>query len=69
MRVGDIFYHIHPNGYQLWLWQIDNGYARWKAVTTGVKRGDGRVLSLTERQRNPTWVSETWYLKLAKKTH
>ncbi|KAI0822492.1 hypothetical protein BC628DRAFT_1421693 [Trametes gibbosa] len=55
---GDIYYHRAPTGPQLWLLVRDAtaGPLRWKAVALGYRREDGRKLSLTKGNLDPTWT-------------
>ncbi|KAH9856331.1 hypothetical protein C2E23DRAFT_882408 [Lenzites betulinus] len=55
---GDVYYHCTPNGHQLWLLvgAATTGALRWHPVTVGYRREDGRKLSLTKGNRDPSWV-------------
>ncbi|PIL31021.1 hypothetical protein GSI_05715 [Ganoderma sinense ZZ0214-1] len=68
---GDIFVHRYGaylnNGGEhqdLWMWALERGTnLHWKSVRQGYKRGDGRVLALTEGRKLPSWLDREWYLK------
>ena len=40
---------------------------RWKKIALGYEREDGKLFSLTPTTRKPTWVSESYYIKTAKR--
>ncbi|KAJ8457605.1 hypothetical protein ONZ51_g11427 [Trametes cubensis] len=60
VRVGDVFRHKTPNSIQLWLRETTEGGARWRAVRIGLRRSDGRYLSVTEKKYEPSWVCSEW---------
>lgn len=65
LLVGHIFYHCTPTQYQLWLWTMDpSGVKSWKPVHHGFIRADGRVLTVTESLKVPSWVKASTYAKL-----
>ncbi|KAI0364517.1 hypothetical protein BV20DRAFT_1039371 [Pilatotrama ljubarskyi] len=72
LTVGDVFCHAatatDPPAYQLWLWIPDsNGELHWRAVAPGYRREDGRRLILTATRKDPSWVTEEYYRRIARK--
>ncbi|KAI1786037.1 hypothetical protein LXA43DRAFT_841890, partial [Ganoderma leucocontextum] len=67
---GDIFVHRYGvflnNGGEhqdMWVCVAEHGRIHWKGVKVGYKRADGRVLTLTESRKLPSWLDRDWYLK------
>lgn len=62
---NDIFMHRHDGRLQMWVWVADDGREyRWKRVQVGYRRpSDGRVLTLTEVHKKPSWLEPQWYKK------
>ncbi|KAI0363521.1 hypothetical protein BV20DRAFT_1057962 [Pilatotrama ljubarskyi] len=72
LTVGDVFCHAatatDPPAYQLWLWLPDsNGELHWRSVAPGYRREDGRRLILTATRKDPSWVTEDYYRRIARK--
>lgn len=68
IQAWDIFYHKYPGRFQLWVLVTDSSNSlRWKLVNLGYARTDGKRLTLTEQRKQPSWVSESWYVKSLKK--
>lgn len=69
VELEDVFIHWANDAYQLWVWEEDReGNAVWKRVWLGYARpSDGRQLSVTPARKQPSWISEQWSLKTAKK--
>lgn len=70
LRVGDLFQHHYEDKQrcQLWLWVDDEG-GRWKPVYVGFPRADGRILSLTPKHGDPSWVSLAWFMRRSESTN
>lgn len=65
LREGDLFYNRVQDGrYALWLWEGKGGKAIWKPVLPQYKRQDGKILTLTQKRKNPSWVSVTHARKM-----
>ena len=69
VQSDDIFIHKGKDTYQMWIWEKANGGpADWKRVWIGyIRPSDGKALSVTPTRKEPSWVSEKWGLKTAKK--
>ncbi|KAI0675876.1 hypothetical protein C8Q78DRAFT_1074853 [Trametes maxima] len=65
LRPGDLFLHrIDKKQHQLWHWVDDEGLGlHWKSIHVGSRRADGRRLTLTPKQKRPSWVGEDWYIR------
>ncbi|TFK83034.1 hypothetical protein K466DRAFT_603217 [Polyporus arcularius HHB13444] len=66
LQRGDLFYHKHAHGHQLWLRQEDEATDEdhWTTVDIGYERNeDGRVLSITQKLQRPSWVGGDWAIK------
>ncbi|KAI0710499.1 hypothetical protein C8Q76DRAFT_798058 [Earliella scabrosa] len=62
---NDLFLHRFKGQLQMWVWVAEDGREyRWKKVQVGYKRpSDGRVLTLTEVHKKPSWLEPGWYKK------
>lgn len=69
IELEDVFINRVQETYQLWIWEKDNtGKAVWKRIWLGYARpSDGRKLTVTPVRKEPSWVSEQWASKTAKK--
>ncbi|KAI0351500.1 hypothetical protein OH77DRAFT_1524039 [Trametes cingulata] len=68
LTIGDVFLHrtSDPDKYQLWLWCADgDSLPFWREVAVGYVREDGKVLILTEKKQQPSWVSKQYYKRIA----
>ncbi|KAI0650197.1 hypothetical protein C8Q79DRAFT_1006485 [Trametes meyenii] len=65
LKPGDLFLHrIEKKQHQLWHWVDDEGLGlHWKSIHVGSRRADGRRLTLTPKQKRPSWVGEDWYIR------
>ncbi|KAI0364223.1 hypothetical protein BV20DRAFT_916682, partial [Pilatotrama ljubarskyi] len=61
---GDLFVHRVGQRAQIWLYEQTNGGSlRWRLITVGYERQDGRVFSFTEKRNLPSWLERDWFLK------
>ncbi|KAI0083221.1 hypothetical protein BDY19DRAFT_998747 [Irpex rosettiformis] len=69
VELEDVFIHKVKDTYQLWIWEKDStGQVVWKRVWLGYPRpSDGRKLTVTPTRKEPSWVSEQWASKTAKR--
>lgn len=69
LQSGDIFFRELPEGtkplnYQMWIWAVDNnGNPAWRSINVGERRADSRMLIVTPKTRQPSWVTSKWCLK------
>ncbi|KAI0666484.1 hypothetical protein C8Q78DRAFT_984230 [Trametes maxima] len=49
---------------RLWIWTSDGDKPPfWKPISEGDTREDGRRLSITPKQKRPSWVKSDWCVK------
>ena len=69
LQLGDIFFRELPEGtqplnYQMWIWTMDNRETpAWRPIHAGERRADSRMLIVTPKTRQPSWVTSKWCLK------
>ncbi|KAI9057529.1 hypothetical protein FKP32DRAFT_1607220 [Trametes sanguinea] len=70
LEPGDLFYYRHVTDAELsrlWIWDDDDddhGGPRWKVMNIGdPRKKDLRVITLTEKRKNPSWIGEKWYAR------
>ncbi|KAI0696209.1 hypothetical protein C8T65DRAFT_743658 [Cerioporus squamosus] len=65
--LGDVFYRrdtLDSRKSQLWIWVPDGRGPRWMPIYVGYRRSDGRLLSLTRKRKNPSWIRQHWFVRL-----
>ncbi|EIW57905.1 uncharacterized protein TRAVEDRAFT_48927 [Trametes versicolor FP-101664 SS1] len=64
LELGDVYVHRAPGHEQLWVRiPAEGSDGGWKPVTQGHIRGDGRVLTLMEGRKLPSWLERSWFMK------
>ncbi|OSC97456.1 hypothetical protein PYCCODRAFT_1471863 [Trametes coccinea BRFM310] len=65
LAIGDLFCNrvVGAHTPRLWLWTTVGDTPTWKPISEGHIREDGRRLSITPKQRRPSWVKAGWCIK------
>ncbi|KAI0646433.1 hypothetical protein C8Q79DRAFT_926398 [Trametes meyenii] len=63
VQIGDVFHHSDGNKHELWVREDGREGPYWRAVKLGYQRDDGLYLSLTPKNKEPSWVGNEWFSK------
>ncbi|KAI9057364.1 hypothetical protein FKP32DRAFT_1681507 [Trametes sanguinea] len=66
LALGDVYSNIVVGIDEPQLWVCDDivdGRPKWDSIAAGDTRKDGRRLIVTEKKKQPSWVSATWGVK------
>ncbi|OSC99812.1 hypothetical protein PYCCODRAFT_1469943 [Trametes coccinea BRFM310] len=65
LAIGDLFCNrvVDVATPRLWIWTSVGGTPTWRPISEGDTREDGRRLSITPKQKRPSWVKADWCVK------